>query len=259
MKKKQIGNIKSIELDITKPLQMTTQEMTMGQIMILVGTNGTGKTFILKMIWALTTQVMHYVHSRSSKIPFDINLNMQFLLDNTFTDNNITGTISIYYELYSSLMTVVCEEGKVISCKITVDEDVEAGTQPVFMSKETRLMSDIIQYIKVKKMIGLAPGMVTNETDFKKLLEMYRIYDIILIEQLLLGIEHKTTPDFIKKFNDRMKTFDEEFSIQDIKVDYVKSDIIYTDDKGVESSTARLGAGHQSLMSMILVQEYQNT
>ena len=254
--KKQLGNIKSIELDITKPLQMKTQEMTLNQMMILVGTNGSGKTFILKMIWVLATQLMHYVYSRSSKTLFDAKLNMQFLLDNTFTDNDITGTISIYYEKYASLATIECEEGKVVSYKCHVDEDVEAGSQPVFMSKETRLQSDIIQYMKVKKMMGLAPGMVTNETDFKKLLEMYRIYDIIFIEQMLHGIEHKMNSALLKVFSEAMEKFDDKFIITGLRVDYSKPDILYTDDKGVELSTGRLGAGHQSLMTMFMNQAY---
>lgn len=255
---KTLGTTTSLNLNITKPVEFKDMTLETNMLTLLVGMNGTGKTLIMKFVWLVNTHINMLLSSIAHGIPFDEIVNAQFLLDNTFTDNNITGIIKVAFQ-YGDVCSIEAEEGRVTAVKTSVDDEVVPGGVPVFMSKETRLFSDIVQYIKTKKILGLSSGMPTTESDMKKLLEMYRIYDIIYIEQFLMYIETRTSEALLHKFNEQMKKGFEQFDIEltDIRVDYTKSDILYSDDKHTDRSVTSLGAGHQSVLNMFLFQEYQ--
>ncbi len=254
-KKKSLGQLKRSTINITEPIKMDF-DLEYRELALFCGKNGIGKTLVLKLTWLFGTFINYYLMSKIMKLPFSDKEVMQFLSDNTFTDNNIDGKISFEYGV-ADIISLTYDKGKVTDITYLLDDDLEPGAQPVFMSKETRLFSDIIKYIKFKKLLGLNPGIPTLDTDMKKLLEMYRIYNIIFIEQLLGNISTKTTPKLLEDFNLRIKEFDEHFELKDIKVDYTIGDIIYSDKTHTDISIGNLGAGHQALVNMLLSTTYQ--
>lgn len=254
---KTLGSVQTIELDITKPVQMKEMEMQYNKLLLLLGANGTGKTFLLKITWVLSTFVNHLVMILHDKISTDNKLHLQYLLDNTFTNNDLTGKIYFTYERGNSI-SVELLEGKVIKVGMSLEEDLSPSAQPVFMSKETRLFSDIIQYMKIKNLMKIPKGIPVTESDMNKVMEMYRIYDMMYIETLLHYIETKTTPKLIEDFGKQIVEFDPDIKITDIRIDYTTNDILYSD--GINyKSIGSLGAGHQALINMFLFQHYQKS
>lgn len=257
--KKPLGHIQGIKINITSPIKMDF-DMSYNTLMIMVGQNGTGKTFILKLTWVFATMANYFLLAVNGKstVPFNREATMQFLLDNSFTDHKMNGEITCVYENQNQ-MHLKITDGTIDSLDITFKDNLQHSAQPIFMSKETRLFDDMLKYLKLKKMLSIPPGIPALEDHMNKLLEMYRIYDIIYMEHLFSNIEHKTSRKFLEGFNRRIKTFDENIKLRELFIDYDKSDIFYSDDTHQQVSITTLGAGHQALINMILAQEYQNT
>jgi hypothetical protein len=250
-----LGHLKTIAVNLTQPLKMDMSEMEYRELAILVGKNGTGKSFIMKLVWVVTMQLYMKLMAKHMGVPFNDQETLQFLMDHTFTENNLDGTLKFMYGI-GDIINITMENGKVKDVNYLLDENLTPGPFPIFMSKDTRLFSDIVRYLKFRKTLGIDPG-VLNEADTLKLLEMYRIYDIMYVERLIQQIEHSTTPKLIELFNKQMHGFDENFTLENIRVDY-KAAMIYIKQKDKpEESIDRLGAGHQSLVNMILANSYQ--
>lgn len=256
MKKIAMGNVTHVRMNLTDPI-VCDYDMDINQLTILTGANGVGKTLLLKIIWCLSTIANHALIVRDMKIPgFNAVEQAQYIFDNSFDNQNFDGTIDVDYGNSGSSIKVVFELGKILDVKSYFPEEVEPGNTPLFMSKDTRLMSDVVKYLKIKKMFALPAGIPTDMASMGQLLEYNKLYDIIYLEKLLLLIESKTTPDVIKRFNDQILNFDSSFSIQAVRIDYSKPDLLYIDSKGIERSTQALGAGHQSLFGMVLMHCY---
>jgi predicted ATP-binding protein involved in virulence len=250
-----LGHLNTITIELNQPFKLNIPEMQHRELMVLIGKNGTGKTFVLKLVWVVTMQLYMKLIAKKIGVPYNDKENLQFLMDHSFTDNNMDGKLKFMYGV-GDIINITMENGKVADVTYLLDENLTEGTMPIFMSKETRLFSDIVRYLKFRKTLGIDPG-VLNEADTLKLLELYRIYDIMYMEQLLQNIEQNTTPKLIELFNKHMHGFDEHFILETLRVDY-KAGMIYIKQKDKpEEHIDKLGAGHQSLVNVILANSYR--
>ena len=250
---KSIGNLTKLKLDLTEPVKMTA-ELEPRALMLLLGANGSGKSLVLKLTYAIGTQMQYYVTAREHGLLLDPKINAQFLFDNVFTEQFFDGSVRATYD-DGSFMEVTLEKGQVINIDMEVPEDVTSAPAVIFMSSNTRLFSSINKYLETKEMMGIT-GPLT-EDNLKKLLKYNRIYDITLIESLVNNIKHHTTDAFLKDLNESMFKMDENFGeIQDIAV-VDETDIRYVNKDGKLVSFASLGNGHQSLLTMMMVTTYQ--
>lgn len=216
---------------------------------LLTGLNGVGKSFILKLNFALTS-FLASVHgiSQSPLVshPRAYEEAMQYLLDGTYEDQRFTGEFTA--EGDNARVKVILEDGQVMK----VDHFVAPGTNvgaPLFMSTTARTFQQIRAYLKFRKLMGVTD--VSKPDQMPKMLEGYRLYDILYIEKLLVFIKN-ITPAQLMVIENQLKAFDQEFNISQLTVTADESDILYTDDKVSDQSLTRLGNGHQALINMTI-------
>lgn len=238
-------------IDMTKPAQFTAMQLDLNALTLMCGKNGIGKTLLMKLVWVMSSISNIFIVSGKEITPEGRIAVTQFYLDNTFTDNNLTATIGFTYKDGSSVEIKV-DEGKATTINYQLDEKLEPNSHPIYMSSELRKISTINQYMKVKKMLGIPKGISSDDTLMHKLLEMYRLYDIVAAERIL-GFAELGDEEVVKGLNDYMHEFDEEFVVKGITVDYDNCAIKYQDKDDLWRNVDTLGAGHQALMSMGLL------
>lgn len=241
-----LGNLKTIT--IQGIADMNIENMVHKEITLFVGANGTGKTLVLVMVWIISMLAMFYVKLR---LTFKCIEPLQFLLDNCFTDQTWTGKASIDFgnlEIGFELL-----DGKVIDVIVDEREEIKDVAPPVFMSKNTRSYDDIVSYFRIKKLLGITDFHASVAENTKKLVGLYKIYDIFFMERLFSKVKdgyvlsaelsdtiHKMFKDVNSKCGKIVKlTYD----------DY-KNDIMYEDTEGNIKSVCSLSAGEQSLLNI---------
>ena len=222
-------------------------------ISLYVGANGTGKTFVLIMQWLLGTMGAIYLASGKSMQEYEKAL--QFLFDKSFDDQKFTGKIGAAYEYLE--ISFELDNGKVKDLEIILTDpsiQVESEGMPVFMSKNTRLFSEIVKYLKTKKLLGMT-GAITLYDD-KKLIElcdMWKIYDVLFIERML---QRLSTPNF--KIQDAAKkSFVDTMNKEIVNVTYDEANCAFTvheikDGKEITYNAASMSAGEQAWLNMFI-------
>jgi len=260
---KTLGHVKHMKISNTGPgmlEQFKNLDMDFNSLIILVGHNGSGKSLILKLTWALSTILNNIIISDVHKIPVRDDIKMaKFILDNTFTNQDITGDIHFEFECGSTLLIKMLK-GDIIDCISTYNSNLQPTGQPQFMSTNIRLFTNIVAYLKFKKALGISNDMSKfTEDELKKLCDMYRIYDIIYMELLFRKIDSGiiSQPSLklgeLPKLNEMINKFDGfNLEIADITMDYANSDIMYKDASNNVKSLTSLGNGHQSIINMFL-------
>lgn len=253
-KAKTLSNLNQIEFKLNEP-QMNTDLNTVGNLTLLLGQNGSGKTFILKCNWLIGTQLTYTIISKANGLPFKEIENAQFLMDNTFDDQYFDGSMKNVYS-DGSECTIVLEKGRVVDVISKYDPNIKLAVPPMFLSSETRLINDIVKYMKMKDLLGFA-GQPINESNIEKLLKYNKIYDIYFMEKLFYNIKNNTTPDFLKKLTETINEYDDSFGeIKGISIKYDDIDILYIDSKDSVKSLTTLGSGHQALFTIFMSQLY---
>lgn len=241
---KDIGSLKEITCDITSPIKMKKLEISFDKFALLVGANGTGKTFMLKLTWILSTLCNAKLVNPST----NLNILTQMLLDNTFDEHKFNGMVKVKYD--NATMEFETDNGKVINSIAAFKKKVDTPIPAIFMSKDTRLYTDFIKYMKMKKALKISNSIHKFTADnLKDLANLYKIHDINLIEQVLI----KITPEykFNKKLQDTLLSLDRTFFVKSLSA--TDENIYYTDDKNVTRSVTTLSAGHQAILNMYSV------
>jgi len=250
MANKELGGIEKLSMAITEPIKFEQFEMDINSIMILVGANGTGKTFILKMNWLILAQISFMIAARENNVPFNEKTNLQFLVDNTYTRHGLEGTVTGHFKDGNSYSFTITG-GDVQSITNNIKGSVKECAQPVFMSKDTRTFEDICKYIQFKNMLDIPKGFPTTQEALSKILKMYRIYDIFFMEKILSGMENISDAS-MKLFSERIKTYIPSKTFKEFQVLHSTADITYCDENGKDQSLTSLSAGEQSIINMIL-------
>lgn len=229
----------------------------MNSLSIFIGANGTGKSMILVLTWCIN-MVVNLYHNYRFITEADFHKLSSNIFKWSFKDLNLNGTIEAqYFGDADNLVQIEFVKGDIVSCKIgglTIP-----SSSPIFMSKQTRTYSDINKYFTIKK--SLAPSLmkitsITLRSFFKPckelqaLLEIYRVYDIIFMEELSkrLIMPHKIDPEISKKYF----TSDLAKSIMYIKFDlYSRKFVGYTKFGDSKVDLEMLSAGEQSLLNML--------
>jgi len=183
-KKKLLSNLRILESDILG----SPMKIEMKNLSLFVGQNGSGKTIVLIQTWIINYITATYIASPQSLSA--LTQGLQFIMDHSFDINDFTGKIRGEFDELDVEFTL--DKGKVdnllFTCKGCDIKDLESPGMPVYMSTNTRLFSDVIKYLKMKKLMGLADIKTFNDSDLKKLCEVYKIYDIMFIERMMARI-----------------------------------------------------------------------
>lgn len=241
------GDCENIHLNITEPIKFEKMDLEYRKINLLTGMNSTGKSLILKLTWAVSLHVNNYLLAGTKSIPFNELIDAQFILDSTFTNQDFNGQIKVDFKNIACELDI--EKGKVISSimfsKIT---NLVPSTNPIYMSTNMRLYSQINGYLKIKDLLGIKyllfdsiklPSLATVPVDLDNLLKHYRLYDILLVERLLYCLQQGMFPRV--KLNEQLKNFDFKDEILDVRLKPHDNYIEYQTHKGW-ANTETLGA-----------------
>ncbi len=238
--KKTLGNIVSMDCTINN---MKIEHMEFREIMLLIGANGTGKTFILILSWIAGTAVNMYLMSKDRSATIHM---IQLLFDKSFDNQDFSGECTAYFEGCSIFFKM--DAGKVIDFSVTNQAGVEAGSPPQFMSKNSRLYSDVVRYMKIRNKIGLAFPMTEQDgAKYLELLDLYKIYDVMFFDRLIMrtmsghrldNITRTTTKNTIGR------------DIVSIHSDITIPDMLYELEDGSKKSLTTLSAGEQAWINM---------
>ena len=251
-KKVSIGHLQKIHMNIEgmfKDFELDGVK----EISLYVGQNGTGKTFLLIMQWILGTMGTAYLCSAKSMQEYEKIL--QLFFDKSFDDQKFTGKIGASYEYLE--ISFELDNGQVKDLDIILTDntvEIEPEGMPVFMSKNTRLFSEIVKYLKFKKVLGMT-GEITLYDDNKlnQLCDMWKLYDIMFIERMChrlsdpnFQIKEKAKESFIETMKKEIVkvTYDEpncSFVVHEIK-----------DGKEITYSATQLSSGEQAWLNMFI-------
>lgn len=249
MEANKLGHVSSMKLDLTSPMKMD-YEMDIRALVLLCGKNGVGKTVIMKYNWVLNS-IMHAIvalgHNQSPVLADTA----QFFLDHSFDDHNTNGSIGCKFETGAEL-EIICENGKVTKVNVQRDPSITISSQPIYMSSETRLLSDIIRYLRFCRTHDMVCKVCVNEENLHKVLDLYKLYDIFFMEVLLAKLQNGLTEEQAQALQTKMQNFDEDFILKGMKITDKGDDIIMTSDGENWTSVRLLGAGHQALLTMQL-------
>lgn len=238
---KSLGNLVTLDMDITSPLPIK-HGMTMNQLTMLVGKNGTGKTFYLINTYCVGS-IMASVHMTGTGLTAQGYA--QFVYDNCFKDQNIHGTISATYESGANV-NLVFDKGQIKDLSFNNLDKFQVAAPPVFMSSGMRLFTPISHYLKLRKRLAglerqLKPGQLHD------LLQDYTLYDISYIEKLINAAPITITSQIKKSLED----FEIMENITSFDVDLEKGDFYVVIDDNKKYMTT-YGSGHQAAINMLM-------
>lgn len=232
-KNKSLGHIKSMKIKTDLPVKMD-MDMEYNKIMLFCGTNGTGKSLVMKYNWALGTiaSIMTNTHPMSpplSKVA-------QEILDGTLEDQNINGELISRFE--NGTLKLTLENGKVQTSEFERGEGITTAPTPTFMSKVTRTFSQIHQYLQLEKELGM-----------ERMLKTYRLYDVLYIAKMKARLSEglEASPEL----KNALDGFDmAKHDIQKFILD--NETVFFLNTAGERKSMSTLSDGEQSIVNMCL-------
>jgi len=247
---KQLGHIKELSLDIDSPIKMQMPKIEFQNIALFIGTNGTGKSLILKLVWCAGMIGEAFISSEVLTMPHNPIDNVQYIFDKSFSNQNFNGKMNFIFEDRNNI-AIEIEKGKVIDVNISFAKDLIPSGPPVFMSTETRTFDDITRYLQVRKMVGVIGQIdASNASLFEKVLDMYKLYDAMFIERLISKL---SKPYILKKdVKDTFKSYEIKEEIESIGFDENKSELYYINSKAEVKLLRNMSKGEQSLINMTL-------
>jgi hypothetical protein len=247
--KKNLGQLTKASINISTPFPLSIPSMEFNKLCVFLEQIGLGKTFINKLTWALTTICGIYISDRKQNI-IEIT---QFILDNTFEEQNITGVIVFEYE-NNNTVEIELDGGKVNKSIMSIDAEVIYPTEVMYMSSQMRTFTAVKQYLTIR---GMGCGILKSalkEADIVKLLSVYKLYDISVIEKMLAYCKYNETPipkTFLEILSkEKGLALDE--NITHIGVDLEKNDFYFLID-GKKKYLTTYSAGEQSMINMFFV------
>lgn len=214
-------------------------DLTMKELMLLVGTNGSGKTFVNKVVFALTNlATIAQVNNVTDMKPL-----ANHVINGTFENVDFTGTMSLTYDNGAKVI-VGLNEGEIINAYML---DVQEGDQfpsAIYMSSGMRLFSAMEHYLKLRTRL-LKDEKMLHEEATKELLEDYKLYDIIALEKLIMSCPINLNQDYLHGFEPAPYKWPLTLDVSDDRKKFVFN---YPD--GTQKQSSTLGSGEQALLNM---------
>lgn len=247
MSQKQIS-IESISLDIDSPdLKIKALDIEFKKISIFIGKNGSGKTLLFKMLYAMNQIANLHLYNESLPKGATINDLALYPIKTCIRDINFDFSMGIRYSNTSTL-DVRFKDGKVVACTASLVKDHEY-VKMKFLSSKMRLFSAADMYLSFRALHDPSnPKQLTPEI-MSKLTETYDLFDIDAIENYIIRspidvsqidyICYDDTPEGTPKIKP-----------QTITVDLQNKSFNVTFDNGVTRKLQTLAAGEQAVIMM---------
>jgi len=249
----QLTQFTNCKFELEDPVKLNV-DMTFKNLNLLCGFNGVGKTFLNKMLYAThlfaSVFLLEKTHGIKLNADFDARDTLQWILDNSFTDQNFNGEVKFYnLEPITGVpwehLTFVLKHGQVQELNVDFMECTEAA-MPTYLSAATRKFAALENFVTIKSLLGIET--LEEFSDIDKLCEHFPLYDILAIEKLIGKFDN------ISAILAQLKEIGNGLSDEIPNISYIKvlKNKIVCDIDGKEQRITNLSAGHQALLIMFL-------
>lgn len=253
-------NLGKVNIDLKNP-DVSFDDMEFNKVTVLIGMNGTGKSFLFKLNFAITTgmkTICDFELERPEREKQLLEV-LNFYFEHSFEDLEATGNIKIEYVDGIDKVAeieIVLEKGKVTKAYPVFYRNTEEDLDfPVikYLSSDMRTFDSIKSYLKVRSTIL---GKRTEEESEKqltppeveKLLEFYKIYNVFILEKMIYvdDIELKGLEKF---FGSKDEENSKPIPVK-VQVDLEKKDFLITMDDSSQRYATSFSKGEQSVIMM---------
>lgn len=238
---KTTGRIATAKINITSPLKLDI-ELDITDLMLLIGQNGTGKSFILAMNWFISLISNFFVMGKG-KLPIGTSIVELNRMSKATFDSEIDGIVTMVFESGASV-TVTYQKGELVNVYQDKLDKVEHPTIAIYLSSGMRLFSAMRTYLAARK-YNLDPK--TGEPS-DRLMEMYKLYDIMYIESLI-SKSPITIPPIVTS---NLKELGVEEEIEIVEVDTKTCDFYCITKDKKKRNLLTFSAGNQAVINMMI-------
>ena len=230
-------------------------DIDFNKINIYVGQNGTGKSVLLKLAWFGTYITSNKILEERGFLPQNC-IQEDFVnhtISKVFDEVDFNGKMVFNFE---NNLTTKKKKKKGICIDITFSNLTKENkvTNILFMSKELRLFTELVRYLKLRKRVNGSERII-SPTAFVEILNDYKIYDALAVESLLQNLPLEFSEEVSKVL---VENYDFKNTPTRLEVDLETCKFLLEYSDGTVENVLKLGAGHQSILNMFAMNFIQN-
>ena len=229
-------------------------DIDFNKINIYVGQNGTGKTVLLKLAWFGTYITSNKILEERGFLPQN-SIQEDFVnhtISKVFEEVDFNGKMVFTFE-NNLTTTLIFEKGICIDITFSNLTKENKVTNILFMSKELRLFTELVRYLKLRKRVN-GTERIMSPAAFEEILNDYKIYDALVVEQLLQNLPLEFSEEVSKTLVDVYNFKD---SPTKLEVDLETCSFLLEYSDNTTENVLKLGAGHQSILNMFAMNSIQ--
>ena len=230
-------------------------DIDFNKINIYVGQNGTGKTVLLKLAWFGTYITSNKILEERGFLPQN-SIQEDFVnhtISKVFEEVDFNGKMVFNFE-NNLTTTVIFEKGICIDITFSNLTKENKVTNILFMSKELRLFTELVRYLKLRKRVN-GTERIMSPAAFEEILNDYKIYDALAVEHLLQNLPLEFSEMISKVL---VENYDFKNNPTRLEVDLETCNFLLEYSNNTTENVLKLGAGHQSILNMFAMNSIQN-
>lgn len=230
-------------------------DIDFNKINIYVGQNGTGKTVLLKLAWFGTYITSNKILEERGFLPQN-SIQEDFVnhtISKVFEEVDFNGKMVFNFE-NNLTTTVIFEKGICIDITFSNLTKENKVTNILFMSKELRLFTELVRYLKLRKRVN-GTERIMSPAAFEEILNDYKIYDALAVEHLLQNLPLEFSEEVSKVL---VENYDFKKNPTRLEVDLETCSFLLEYSDNTTENVLKLGAGHQSILNMFAMNSIQN-
>ena len=229
-------------------------DIDFNKINIYVGQNGTGKTVLLKLAWFGTYITSNKILEERGFLPQN-SIQEDFVnhtISKVFEEVDFNGKMVFNFE-NNLTTTVIFEKGICIDITFSNLTKENKVTNILFMSKELRLFTELVRYLKLRKRVN-GTERIMSPAAFEEILDDYKIYDALAVEHLLQNLPLEFSEMISKVL---VENYDFKKNPTRLQVDLETCSFLLEYSDNTTENVLKLGAGHQSILNMFAMNSIQ--
>ena len=229
-------------------------DINFNKINIYVGQNGTGKTVLLKLAWFGTYITSNKILEERGFLPQN-SIQEDFVnhtISKVFEEVDFNGKMVFNFE-NNLTTTVIFEKGICIDITFSNLTKENKVTNILFMSKELRLFTELVRYLKLRKRVNGTERIMSPDA-FEEILNDYKIYDALAVEHLLQNLPLEFSEEVSKVL---VENYDFKKNPTRLEVDLETCSFLLEYSDNTTENVLKLGAGHQSILNMFAMNSIQ--
>ena len=229
-------------------------DIDFNKINTYVGKNGTGKTVLLKLAWFGTYITSNKILEERGFLPQN-SIQEDFVnhtISKVFDEVDFNGKIVFTFE-NNLTTTLIFEKGICIDITFSNLTKENKVTNILFMSKELRLFTELVRYLKLRKRVNGTERIMSPDA-FEEILNDYKIYDALAVEHLLQNLPLEFSEEVSKVL---VENYDFKKNPTRLEVNLETCSFLLEYSDNTTENVLKLGAGHQSILNMFAMNSIQ--